>query len=811
MNVLHLDSCPIREGRGRPTSASRRLAPTVLAFACLLLLWSAFNTASAASGPVLNGALFLKITTTNAGLQTLSASALANALGQSPADISAAIAQGAFSLTNHGQPVHWLPSAAADALLFYGEAHRDNYSYQNVYWLTQSTNHPSTALNGQAPTANTNIFYPAVLAQEIDAIPASSLPVNPDDDFWMWTKLVALGSFFNSASFSFNLDHVAAGPGSTAQLTLQLWGFDDVGHRVRVDFNSAHLATNDWSGITANNLVLNFSPSVLLAGANRLTLYALTNTAAPPSVPSQWYLNSFSLTFPRYYFATQGLLEFEANSNAVLTVDGFTSPAITVLDLDNPKCPAVVTNLTVEPSSTGYRVSFVPASPSSHCLAYQTGAGTPVNSLALAQVLGLSSPTNAADYLIIAPTNLLAAATNLAVYRQQTGLRSSVVPLDPIYNEFGFGFPGPHAIQGFLATAYTNWTVPPRYVVLFGDGTYDYRNLQSYNDNLVPPLMVSTSYGLFCSDSLYGDVNGDGLPELAVGRLSGHSPSDMLLLVNKIILYEAQPLPSPAKAILIADTPGSAGDFNADIATLDATLAGKFSDNLIRATDIPDPVLMQSVITNAWNQGVELLTYAGHGAIDRFGSAGYVTVAEVANLQNTLRWPVVLATTCVAGQFSVPGNDCIGEYLVRKNAGGAIAMLAPTGLSWDNEASLLNDRLVQLLHANTLPALGDSVRQAMTDHVRLDNPNMPVWIYNLLGDPALRFNVVRDLWMAKTVQANGNLLINWSGGKPPYQVEMTTDLQTGTHWAPVGSPTTATNLLVPVNPPAAFFRVKSSL
>ncbi|MCX6927018.1 MAG: hypothetical protein NT154_28000, partial [Verrucomicrobia bacterium] len=109
-----------------------------------------------------------------------------------------------------------------------------------------------------------------------------------------------------------------------------------------------------------------------------------------------------------------------------------------------------------------------------------------------------------------------------------------------------------------------------------------------------------------------------------------------------------------------------------------------------------------------------------------------------------------------------------------------------------------------------LPALGDSVRQAMADHIRRDDPNMPVWIYNLLGDPGLRFNVVRDLWMGKTVQANGNLLLNWSGGKPPYQVEMATVLPTGTHWAPVGSPTTATNLVVPMNSPAAFFRVKSS-
>ena len=780
-----------------------------MALLCLFLSWVGSPAAQAASGPLLNGPLFLKITTTNSGLQTLSATALAGALGQTTAAITAAIAQGAFALTNQGQPVCWLSSPAADALLFYAEAHRDNYSYQNVYWLTQSNNLPPTFLNGQSPAANTNSFYQAVLSQEIDSIPATSLPIDPNDDYWMWTKVVALGSLFNSSSFSFNLDHVASTAASTAQFSLHLWGFDAVGHRVRVNFNGSNLATNDWSGITPNNPTINFPPSLLLSGANRLILYALTNTAAPPGPTSQWYVNRFSLTFPRRYFATQGLLECWANSNPVVTIDGFSSPAISALNLDNPKVPAIITNTTIEASPAGYRVSFVPATPVSHCLAFQAGAGTPVNSLALAQVLGLSSPTNAADYLILTPTNFLAAATNLALYRQQTGLRSLVVPLDPIYNEFNFGCPGPAAIQGLLAAS-TNWIVPPRYVVLLGDGTYDYRNLQGYGDNLLPPMMVSTPYGLFCSDSLYGDVNGDGFPELAVGRLSGHTSADLLLLVNKIIQYEAQPLPSPAKALLIADNPDVAGDFNSDIATLDAILAGKFSDNLIRATDIPDPVTMQFVITNAWSQGVDLVTYAGHGAIDRFGSAGYVTIAEATNLTNSVRWPVVLATTCVAGQFSVPGNDCIGEYLVRQPSGGAIAILAPTGLSWDSEASQLNDRLVQLLHANTSPALGDSVRQAMADHVRLDSPSMPVWIYNLLGDPALRFNVVRDLWLAKPVPANGNLLLNWSGGKPPYQVQTAASLQPGATWTPIGSPTTATNLLVPAASPAAFFRVQSS-
>lgn len=809
MSDLHWLEHPRAGGREPRGSASLLWMCPALLLACLLIGWAGLQPAWAASGPLLEGPRFLKITTTNAGLQVLSAAALAGALGQSTSNVSAAIAQGAFGLRNQGQSVGWFPSPDADALLFYAEGHRDNYSYQNVYWLTSSTHLPPAALDGQSPAAHTNTWYQAVLERELDATPALSLPTNPEEDNWMWTKLVALGSFFNAASFAFDLDHVAPTEASPAILSIQLWGFNEVGHRVRVELNNSRLATNDWSGFSANHPSLDFSPSLLLPGANRLTLYALTNTAAPPGPTSQWYLNRFSLTYPRRYFANQGVLDCEANSNAVITIDGFTRPAITVLNLDHPKAPALVTNVTVESSPSGYRVSFVPASASSHCLAFQAGAGSPVNSLAPGEVLGLASPTNAADYLIITPADFLAAATHLAQYRRQTGLRATVVPLDPIDNEFDFGYPGPQAIQKFLAAASANWTVPPRYVVLFGDGTYDYRDLLGYHDNRVPPLMVATPYGRFCSDSRYGDVHGDVLPELAVGRLPGHTAAEMLLLVEKIIQYEAQPPPSTPQAILIADNPDSAGDFNADIAALDAILAGKFSDHLIRAQDLTDPVLMPYVIADAWNQGADLLTYAGHGAIDRFGSAGYVTIVTATNLTNTTRWPVVLATTCVAGQFSVPGNDCIGEYLVRQPAGGAIAMFASTGLSWDGEASELSARLVQFLRANTLPTLGDSVRQAMSDHVRLDSPDMPVWIYNLLGDPAVKFNVVRDLRLATTAPASGKVLLSWFGGQPPYQVQTTPTLRADAHWSPVGSPTTATNLLVPTPSPAAFFRVQS--
>jgi hypothetical protein len=53
-----------------------------------------------------------------------------------------------------------------------------------------------------------------------------------------------------------------------------------------------------------------------------------------------------------------------------------------------------------------------------------------------------------------------------------------------------------------------------------------------------------------------------------------------------------------------------------------------------------------------------------------------------------------------------------------------------------------------------------------------------------------------------------NLLLVWSGGIPPYQVWQTTNMLNPT-WEPVGPPTSANNLLVPVTNPATFYRIGS--
>ena len=83
----------------------------------------------------------------------------------------------------------------------------------------------------------------------------------------------------------------------------------------------------------------------------------------------------------------------------------------------------------------------------------------------------------------------------------------------------------------------------------------------------------------------------------------------------------------------------------------------------------------------------------------------------------------------------------MAEYLLLQSQGGAIAVVAPTGLSVNQDASRLNLRLMQLLRANAQAGIGDMFRQALADHVAQDNPATQPAIYNLIGDPATAYNV----------------------------------------------------------------------
>lgn len=735
-----------------------------------------FPQGSPAPVDLTSGTSSIKIVTQSQGVHFVSANSLTNILSQPAATIAGWIAAGQIGMSNRGGKVGYIPGngwtgpgQTGPGLFFYAETNRNNYTYQNVYWIRAGTNHVGYE-DGQHPIpAAAAESYQASLYEELDRLLVTSLLSDPEQDFWMWAGMTAGNTNFNSWTTDFSTDHLAPPAAGDSVIQIQWLGGSDLAHRVSVALNGILLGTVDWSGLQpysarftapAGTLVDSSAPG---APQNLLALTAELSPLLPAGVEAdQVYLNSFSVSYPRTYYTSVASLEVAASSNSVISVAGFGgsgTPNLLTIDVSDVRQPLVVTNLAVDEPGSVWRASWRPANPGARYAILQSNlkvaAAFPAEPPVLVYPAALADATTRAAYVVVAPSALLESANQLAAYRSRSGLTSRVVPLDDIFNSFSDGLVTPHAVQAFLASAYTNWAVPPRFLILLGAGSIDYRNLDGFGGNLIPPLMIHSAYGLFSSDSLYGDVAGDGVPRVAVGRLPITDTNGFADVFAKIQSYEAERPSPPLRGVLLAGQPDVAGDFIGNITNVAAQLTASYTNTLIHPMPAPAPVnapVLQAALQASLNGGVDLLNYFGHGAVDRFGdgSSPLLVVNQglpptfLPSLNNGGRLPLVVAMTCVAGQYSSPGFNCLTAGLVQSASGGAAAALAPTGLSLDAEAAWINLRLAQLLNMNRTGRFGDVILQSFSLYNQRGPWVTPVWLYNLLGDPALRIKSTAD-------------------------------------------------------------------
>jgi hypothetical protein len=342
----------------------------------------------------------------------------------------------------------------------------------------------------------------------------------------------------------------------------------------------------------------------------------------------------------------------------------------------------------------------------------------------------LRRPDNQADHLVIAPPALMEAAGAFAAYRRGRGLRSQAVSLEDVYDEFSHGIATPHAIRAFLAAS-RSWAVAPRYVLLLGDGSFDYQDNLGFSESLVPVLVAETPMGLYPSDGLFADVDGDHLPDLAVGRLPVQTHDEAMALLAKITHSEGR---TSSVAVMLSDNPDEGGDFpenNRALASL-APVGVEVREISLAALSLAEA---RAELFRAWNGGLLLVNYFGHGSQDLLAQEGLLTSADVPLTWSAGRLPVVNAFTCLAGEFSFPGFDTVSETLLLGRETGALAVWSPSGLSYDLFAAMLAEGFFEGLADDTL-LLGDVVRRAARAYPLDRAPAFMLDIYNLLGDPA---------------------------------------------------------------------------
>jgi hypothetical protein len=159
------------------------------------------------------------------------------------------------------------------------------------------------------------------------------------------------------------------------------------------------------------------------------------------------------------------------------------------------------------------------------------------------------------DMIVVAHSSLLQEARRLAQFRQSnSGLRVLVTDVEQIYNEFSSGSPDPSAIRNFLKMLYdkagNNKVNRPKYLLLFGGTSYQFKEQTREQKNLVPTYQSPSSLDpltSYLSDDYFGYLDDEDdinlnipapLLDIAIGRIPARTVLQAKMVVDKIINYQ---------------------------------------------------------------------------------------------------------------------------------------------------------------------------------------------------------------------------------------------------------------------------------
>jgi hypothetical protein len=593
------------------------------------------------------------------------------------------------------------------------------YGAEAVYEISLEGDGEAMEVDSAAASGPAVEPYWRRVAREENRIFASNYePAN----LWVWDTVFAS----TQKSFRFEVSELADGV-ELGELELWLQGVsleEGTVFGVRLTINDEYAGEVSWSSDEMEHLTVEYSPELLCRGENTLTIKNITENDY-----STMILDRFALSYPRWAIAEEGKLEGSVRDSGTLEVMGLEG-ASRLLDItdERPRWLEV-------PLESSFR--FRAESGRRYLAVSEEAVLSPRVVRAAPSVL--RNTDNQADYLVVGPGELLAAAAPLLELRQSQGLSSQAVALEEVYADFGFGEESPGALGEFLSFAYHHWSQPgPQYVVLLGDGTYDYKDyLGTGVENQVPPLLVKSTYMWTASDPTYGAVNGeDALPDLAIGRLPASTLDEARRMVEKIVSYETGGFRLMDSVALVADNPDKGGDFEANAEEIAAQL-GLVPELTKIYLGLLGVESTRTAIAEAFDGGASLLSYIGHGGLDRWAHEKVLDVPAVGSLYPQPQQPVVLTLNCLNGYFHLPYYDALAEELLKAEGKGAIATFSPSGMSLNDPAHRLHKALIAELAGGGHTRLGDAILAAQSTYTESGAFLELLQLFHLLGDPAL--------------------------------------------------------------------------
>ncbi|HEX2476972.1 MAG TPA: C25 family cysteine peptidase [Lacipirellulaceae bacterium] len=390
-------------------------------------------------------------------------------------------------------------------------------------------------------------------------------------------------------------------------------------------------------------------------------------------------------------------------------------------------------------------------------------------------LLEVSAHAPAPDTLVVCPREFRPALTQWETFRRAQGHQISVIDAPSAAAQ----------VQTKIREVARSGKL--KYVLLIGD-VPGYVNRATAGGPAVPTNYLQAKINIrwgststIASDGPYGDLDGDGLPELAVGRIPADSPAELAAAVRKIIHYEKQ-VANEECCRRINIVAGIGGFGAVTDALIESTAHHVIRQTVPRNYDIqptlanpssphcPKPGEFASTVRRQFSAGSLAWIYLGHGLpaeLDRVpapgGTESILSVDDVPLLRRGEQAPLAVLVACYTGAIDAK-SDCLGEELLLAEE-GPIAVIAATRVTMPYGNTVLGYELLRACFNDRPDSLGEILRlaqrrslsepdkgslRASIDSLAKDLTPAPVdlpaerrehvLMYQLLGDPLLRLH-----------------------------------------------------------------------
>jgi len=385
------------------------------------------------------------------------------------------------------------------------------------------------------------------------------------------------------------------------------------------------------------------------------------------------------------------------------------------------------------------------------------------------------------DYLIVCHPDFVEQANRLADFHRTMGnLTTEVVTVGQVYNEFSSGAQDITAIRNFAKMLYNDSDpgAELKYLLLFGDASYDYKDRIADNSNFVP-CWVSTSFPLniinsIASDDYFGFLDeGEGIEssgsdrvDIGIGRFVVANEQEATDAVDKIIHYSTNSTTVMAPWRNVITFVADDGDSNIHMSDAES-LTGFLGTNypVYNINKIYVDAYEQSstpggqkapqvnrAINLQMEKGTLIFNYSGHGGEIGLGHEQYVQIPDINSWSNFDKLTVFITATCEFTRYDDPNRVSAGEQVFLNSKGGAIALFTTTRATYAAANVALNmdiyqDNMFQKTNGK-YPTFGDIIQKSK----RRGSANDRKFI--LVGDPACK--MAYPEYTAETTEVNMN-------------------------------------------------------